>query len=397
MQSKENIFHHAIKNILSRDFVLGFFALFTFVAAMYTLMPTLPIYLERLGSSVMEIGVLIGVYSVSALIFRLLVGLGFRWFSEKTIMMTGALLFAITFFACLLFRPFWPFLVVRLFQGAAFCFMDTAALALVVNITPLAHRGQGLATFMLAITLALALAPAFGMFIINHYSFTSLFLTCAALSLCAFFFSWRLQSRYRMKLEKGAPSGSGSVLELKIIAPAITGFLYSLLWGTVNAFVPLFAIESGVSNPGYFFSSVAVMIIVGRTMGARILDIYSKEKIVLTFLSISMIAMILLSLSKTLPMFVLVGLLWGTGSAFLFPGIMAYAFDYAGSSGGPAVGTYRAVSDLGMALGPVIMGLIISLAGYRIMFLCLALICVINLSYFQFYVMKKGKCASHGS
>ena len=88
-------------------------------------------------------------------------------------------------------------------------------------------------------------------------------------------------------------------------------------------------------------------------------------------------------------MFVLVGLLWGTGSAFFYPTSMAYAFDYADSSGGPAVGTFRALSDLGVALGPAVMGMIIPLTGYRTMFLCLALICLINLSYFQFYVRKR--------
>jgi MFS family permease len=53
--------------------------------------------------------------------------------------------------------------------------------------------------------------------------------------------------------------------------------------------------------------------------------------------------------------------------------------------------------DLGMALGPMTMGLIIPIAGYRIMFLCLAIICLINLCYFQFYVRKKRKCPAHVS
>jgi MFS family permease len=86
-------------------------------------------------------------------------------------------------------------------------------------------------------------------------------------------------------------------------------------------------------------------------------------------------------------------LLWGTGAAFIFPVSMAYALEYAGSSGGTAVGTFRALMDLGMALGPMIMGLIIPFTGYRIMFLCLALVCIINLCYFQFYVKKIGKAA----
>jgi MFS family permease len=394
MTNEETASRYAIKNILTRDFVFAFFALFTFVGAMYTLMPALPLFLELQGSSVREIGVLIGVYNISALIFRLLVGLGLRRFSAKTIMMSGALLFAITFFACLVVRPFWPFFILRFFQGSAFSLLDTASLAFVVGIIPLAYRGQGLATFMVAITLALALAPAFGMFIINHYDFTSLFLVCSGLSLCAFFFSWKLKGPYRVRPEQGPASASGSVLELKIVTPAIAGFLYNLLWGAVIAFVPLYAIKKGVNNPGYFFSSVAVMIIVGRVAGARILDTYSKEKVILTFILVSMIAMILLSISKNLPMFIAVGLIWGTGCAFFFPAIMAYAFDYAGSSGGPAVGTYRAVVDLGTALGPAVMGIIVSLTGYPVMFLCLAFTCLVNLSYFQFYLRRRCKAVS---
>ena len=72
---------------------------------------------------------------------------------------------------------------------------------------------------------------------------------------------------------------------------------------------------------------------------------------------------------------------------------MAYALEYAGSSDGTAVGTFRAISDLGQALGPVVMGIIIPFTGYPIMFLCLALICFINLCYFQFYVRKRGDVA----
>jgi MFS family permease len=113
-----------------------------------------------------------------------------------------------------------------------------------------------------------------------------------------------------------------------------------------------------------------------------------NEKIILVFTLTSMIALLILSFSRTLPMFIFVGLLWGGGAAFMFPVSMAYALDYAGSSGGTAVGTFRAVMDLGMALGPMVMGMIIPTIGYPAMFLFLAFICLINLCYFQFYVRK---------
>ena len=99
--------------------------------------------------------------------------------------------------------------------------------------------------------------------------------------------------------------------------------------------------------------------------------------------------MIVLSYSKTLPMFILVAVIWGSGNAFLMPTLVAYALDRAVSSPGTVMGTYTAISDLGVALGPIIMGIILRFTSYPSMFLCLALVGVINLSYFYFFVRKE--------
>jgi predicted MFS family arabinose efflux permease len=391
MQNKESIPQHTIRNMFTRDFILGFLALFAFLLASYALVPTLPIFLAKLGSDVREIGVLIGIFGASSLGARLLVGSALLKYSGKSVMMFGALLFTVTFLASIVLRPFWPFFAVRVFQGAAFAFLDTAALASVISVTPLAYRGQGIGYFLLAPNLALVVAPSLGMFLINQYSFTVLFLTCTGMSLCAFIFSWQLKGPKTITPDKGAPANSNLFLDLKILTPAITNFLHNFTWGAMVAFFPLYAIQCGVTNPGLFFSASAVTMVVGRILGGKITDIYSKEKIIMIFVFMSMVAMIILSFSKTLPMFIFVGMLMGTGGAFFFPASMAYALDYAGSSGGTALGTLRAVMDLGVAIGPMVMGIIIPLAGYRAMFLCLALISLINLGYFQFYVRKKGQ------
>jgi MFS family permease len=136
------------------------------------------------------------------------------------------------------------------------------------------------------------------------------------------------------------------------------------------------------------------MIIAAMILGGRILDTYNKEKMIPIFIVVSMVAMFMLSFSKTLPMFICAGLLWGIGGVFFYPASMAYALEYAGSSGGTAVSTFQAFMDLGMALGPLTMGVIIPLTGYRTMFLCLVFICFINLCYFQFYVRKRGHAAT---
>jgi len=389
MDNKESGAQSIMRNILTRDFFLGFLALLGFSSSFCALLPTLPIFLSQLGSDEREIGVLIGVFGITGLISRLLVGGALTRYSERKVMMAGTIVFALTFLACAVLRPFWPFFAVRVFQGAAFACMDTAAFAYTINVIPSAYRGQGISYYLQAPNLSLAIMPSLATFLINRWSFTVLFLTCTVLSLGSFFFSWKMKERTVIAPERMSETNSTRFLDVKIIVPSISGFLQTFVWGSLIAFVPLYAVQCKIENPGHFFSAIAIMLIAGRTIGGRIVDTYRKDKIILTLICMFVITMMILSVSKTLPMQVLVGALWGIGVAFFVPASMAYSLEYAGSSSGTAVGTFRAFTDFGQAVGPVVAGIIIPLTGYRIIFLCLALICFINLVYFQFFVRRK--------
>lgn len=377
------------RKVFTRDFILVFLAYFAYMFAFFALVPTLPVYLAGLGSNEGEIGTLIGIYSVSALVSRLLAGGAISRYSEKSVMICAALLFAVSFLAYVVLRPFWPFLVARLFHGVTYACLDTAVFALIVKVTPAVYRGQALSYLMLAPGLASVVAPSLGMSIVNRFGFSTLFFICAGVSLCASLSSSTLKKTKVVKPDAGTSPSCNIFFEWKIVIPAMSAFCYYFVMGSLMAFLPLYAIQRGVVNPGYFFSAIALMTVTGRALGGKIHDLWSKEKIILTFTFTSMITMIMLSFSKTLPMFIFVGLLWGLGVAFIFPVSMAYAFDYAGSSGGTAVGTFRALTDLGFAVGPMVMGLIIPITGYQPMFLCLAFLCFINLCYFQFFVRKR--------
>jgi MFS family permease len=308
-------------------------------------------------------------------------------------MMGAAVLFALSFLALIVFRPFWPFLVVRLLQGIAFASLDTAAIAYVVKVAPEAHRARSISYFLLAPSLASAIAASSGVYVVNEYGFAVLLLACTGLSLCAFLFSSKLKRRETVGPVAVSPLGNNRFFQPKILAPAFMSFLLYFSWAGVRAFFPLYSLQCGVMNPGFFFSANAVMVVAVRLLGGRLLDIYSKEKIIPLFMVVVMAAEVMLSFSRTLPLFILIGLVWGAATAFLIPVFMTYALEFAGSSDGSAVGTYQAFMDLGLAIGPVIAGLIVPFTGYRLMFLCLALTCLINLGYFQFYLRKKGSIA----
>ncbi len=330
---------------------------------------------------------LIGALGVCSLILRPFVGRALLKIPEKKFMITGAMLFVLTSAALLFVAPFWSFLIVRITQGIGFALFYTASITLLASISSEVHRGQTLSYFFIAFNVSFALFPSFGMVIINQFNFTLLFLTCIALSLGCLWVTSRLK----------APSTNplSSSMEFKgffsreALPPSIMYFFAHTIWGTLTAFFPLYAINQGITNPGFFFTVYAIVLIVSRAFGGKILDLYSREKVLLPCLATYILSMTILAFSKTLPLFILVAVIWAMGNAFLIPSLVAYIIDLSGSSRGPAMGMFTALGDLGTGLGPIIMGVILRFTGYPVMFLCLALTSLMNLSYFYFFVRKK--------
>ena len=379
----------ATQKIFTRDFVLSFFAQFAFSSVFFILIPTIPIYLSRLGSKEAEIGVLVGVFSVSSLVLRPFVGRALLKIPERSFMIAGALLYAFSSIAYLIAKPFWPLLIVRIFQGIGLALFATASFTLVTRISPEARRGQSIGYFYLAINIAFALAPSFGVAIVNLFDFPILFLVCTGLSLCSLFITLKLERTKIDSLEVQSIRNQPFVSR-EALPSSIMSFMGTMIWGAVTAFFPLYALSHGVDNPGLFFAALAITLILARGLGGKILDIYAREKVILPCLLAQIIAMSILIFSTTLPMFILVAVIWGMGTAFFYPALVAYVIDLAGPSRGPAIGTYMALSDFGAGMGSVIMGIILQLTNYPIMFLCLAFTGVINLLYFYFAVRKKG-------
>jgi MFS family permease len=376
------------QKILTRDFTLNFFAQFAFSSVSFILIPTIPIYLSRFEAKGAEIGFLIGVFSVSSLILRPFVGRALLKIPERKFMMAGAILYIFSSITYLLAPPFWPFLIVRILQGIGLAFFSTASFTLIANITSETHRGQIISYYYLSLNFAFALAPYFGMLLINRFSFTVLFLVCTGLSLCTLFTTIKLEKMQGAPLESQSTQNQ-PLLSREALPSAITAFMLNFIWGTLCAFFPLYALRHGISNPGIFFVFLAITLILGRAFGGKILDIYERKKVIIPCFITVIISMVMLTFSTTLIMFILAAVILGTGWAFLYPSIFIDAIDHSGSAQGPAMATFTALADLGAGMGPMIMGAVLQWTNYSIMFFCLTLTGVTNLLYFYFVIAKR--------
>ena len=274
--------------IFSRDYLLSFFAQFSFSSVFCILIPAIPIYLHRFGAKEGEIGFLIGIFSVSSLAFRPFVGRALLTIPERNFMIAGTFLYILSCLAYLVAPPFWPLLIVRSIHGVGMALFATSSFTLLANMTPEAHRGRLISYFYLSFNLAFALGPYVGLLLINHFNFTVLFLACAGLSSCSLYLTFKLEKRQPIVSEQ-EPLRIRSFLSRGAIPPALIAFMLNIIWASIAAFFPLYALQHGVINPGLFFFFLAITLMLGRVLGGRLLDIYDRRKVIMLCLTLILI------------------------------------------------------------------------------------------------------------
>ena len=170
--------------------------------------------------------------------------------------------------------------------------------------------------------------------------------------------------------------------------------MLNIIWATIAAFFPLYALQHGLINPGIFFFFLAITLMLGRLLGGRLLDIYDRRKVIMLCLTLILIALVIFPLARSHGMFILIAVLLGAGWTLLYPILTVHVIENTGLQRGPAMATFTAIADLGSGLGPMVMGLVLEKTGYTIMFVCLIFTAVINLLYFYWAVVKKERLVS---
>jgi MFS family permease len=384
-----------VQKLLDREFSFNFAAQFVFSSVTCILIPTIPIYLSRSGAQGGEIGLLVGILNICSLLPRPFIGRALSAVSEEKFMIAGAFVYMVCSLGYIFASPFWPFFGIRIIQGIGLALFSTASYTLIANIAPEAHRGQVVSYYSLSANFAFALAPYIGILLMSEYGFSYLMVVCTALSGCALLISSQLKGGMPTPITWKEKNANPPILSRAAIAPALMAALINLIWGSLGAFFPLYALKHGVSNPGTFFVLLAVTLNLGRLFGARLLDRYQRKTVMVFCMAIVVVSIAMLSLSASPVLSWAVAVMLGLGLSPVYPTFIVYAIERSETARGSSMGTFTALADLGTGVGPILMGLILQWTSYPFMFLCLSLIGIFNLLYFWYVFGRTRSEARH--
>ena len=367
--------------VFTRDFSLATVAnLFSF-ASMYVLLATLPLYVVAIGGTVSDAGIVLACFTLSAVVVRPVVGRLSDRRAKKAIMLAGAVILAVS---SLLYAPVHSVplpMAVRVFHGVGWAAFGTAASALAADLAPLSRRGEAMGYFGVGMNVAMAIGPALGVFLVGWAGYGSLFLTAMVLGAAAALTTAGIAEPRRAPGRGALQRGWRSFILPSALFPSAVLFTNALTYASVVALLPLFADEAGLGNPGLFFTVFSVVVLVLRGPLGRVSDRRGRVAVVAPGLSVTFVALLVLSQAQSTTTMLVVAVLYAVGVGAAQPTLMAMTVDRAGpQERGAAMGTYTTAMDLGIGVGSVVWGVVAQFLGFAAMYVAASLMGLVGVA-----------------
>ena len=254
------------EKLWSRNFVLIIVINFLVFMNHIMLLSTFPFYIESLGGSEALAGLAATLFSFVAVLCRPFVGWMLDNGKRRTILaigLCGMLLMPLGYMAAsVIFLAF----VFRMVHGASLALSNTSTATIASDVTPCSRFSEGMGMFGMATALATSCAPALGLYLMNRFSYTVLFL-CATGSIVIAVILFLL---LRLKPVEATPHPLNvKALFSKSAVPASAiALVFMLTFGALENFLAKYAAEKALPSGGLFFAIMAVMLLIVRfTLG----------------------------------------------------------------------------------------------------------------------------------
>ncbi|HMM42221.1 MAG TPA: MFS transporter [Thermomicrobiales bacterium] len=332
--------------ILTRPFVLTCAAGALLFASFQLLTAVLPLYVrDDLDGSTTAVGLIVGVFSIAALLPRLFIGREIDRSGAKRFLVIGAGLFLLSGVLYIFATSVPLVLGVRAVHGLGMAFFHTASFAFIAQISPPSRRGEAMGIWGLMSTFATAITPYLGLVIRDATGMTTLF----------------------------APS---------VMPAAVLILLSNLVYGAVAAFIIVYAEDRDIANAGLYFTVFALAVLASRVFGGRMADRLSRMAVIMPTFVLTILAMGALALTNTLALLLLTGVLFGLAFGAGQPALNAFAVDLVEPARrGAGMATFTSFFEAGIGLGAIGMGAVAGQTGYATMFAITAIFPLLALGY----------------
>ncbi len=373
-------------SLLSRNFIMICLSGFFYFGSFYLLLPTIPQFVAGLGGTTSQIGIVVGLFTLSSVILRPYFGKQADSYGRKKMMMFGAGLFALLFVLYSQIQTVVPLYILRILHGIAHGIYLAAAFAYVADLAPPPRRGEVMGIYGVANVVAMALFPAWGsMIITGSQDFSRLFLYSVITAGAAFAAACFVDEIKPPATRQPAVSIWTVGRQPAVLVASLTFLAAATAYGAVITFLPVYAPRQGITNFGIFFTTYAIFTLISRVIAGKLSDRYGRRKVILPFLTLLAAATFLLSFLDDVRLLVLIGGCFGLGFGAFMPALSAFVVDRTlPHERASALAFFTSFMDVGITAGAVILGIVGEYWDYGAMYSVAGIIVCLGILLFAF-------------
>lgn len=337
--------------------------------------PVLPLYAASFGVSTAMVGLLNSAFGIARIPINIPAGSLADRLGRKPLLVGGFLITATSALLTGLANSFGQIVFLRLFQGIGSALQMTAAMVVMADISTPQDRGRTMSFYQGALLLGTSTGPILGGFLGEHLGYRMPFFAYAFLAFCAALWAFfvvpetrALSSAKPVRGRREQPSVRFSWRDVGglllnpsfLLVSFVTLTTFFTRTGSQNTVLPLLGkarFGLGPAKVGYAFTTIAVMNFLTINFSGILCDRYGRKMAIVPGCFVCAMALLTYTFGHTYWHFLLSSVLLGIGTGISGPAPAAYVSDLSLPGGrGLTMGVYRTVSDLGITVGPVLLG-----------------------------------------
>ena len=346
-----------VERLWTVDYVLNLLTAHFLFVGYVSLLTIVPSYVIDRGGQEWQIGIVIGSFGVTGVLFRPLAGRWIYRFGPIRIAVVGCAVFGL---ASALYIPAvnaWWLIPVRMLQGAGVGLGPVATSTMVANLAPVHRRAEAMSYMGNAIAVSSFYAPVLSFWLMTEHGFPAAFIFSASAAVFGSIIALRISAAKVAVREPGPVGWAAPLISRKALFPTAVFLSYTLTTAPINMFLPLLAENRGLGNPGFFFTVSSLITMFAMLAAGPIADRFGRPKVIIPGLLSAAASMFLLTAATDRMMFLGAGVLNGVGFGLIQPGVQAFVVDRVEPrERSSALATLQQAWDLGGSGGAFILG-----------------------------------------
>lgn len=367
---------------------------FFFWAAVYVFLLVLPILYAHMHLKSSLIGIVVGSYSVGAILFRFLAGLMADKFGYGKIALYGIIIAFVSICFSVFYKSWIIVSIARFFYGIGSALYSSTALAIITLSNEEQDIKEAVALYTLCSMLGIGAVTGVANILYNKLGFNTIILFAIISTLFALYcFSRKYIEYANLPLQKSKTQVKIKqiIVNSNIYIPTINQFSVYFCYGIIMTFLPIVSISHGLNKWLWmFYVPYALVVILSRFMVRYITKIFSSEVLSLIILVGLSLTMLMLIVPNSKGILLIIGILFGLVVGLAMPIFVSLvASKTAPSMRGGAMGFFSSSLDLGVAAGSIFIGMLTIYLSYTDIFILVSILTLFNTSFYSYRLFRK--------